>query len=117
MKDRIREIRKSKHLTQQEFGESLGVSGAAISKIEVGDNIPSGALVKLICSTYHVNYLWLTEGEGPMQEAMNTDDLVDLYMAGESEVTRSIMKAFAKLPDAEWVKLRDLIQKIKNEGR
>lgn len=104
-------------LTQTSFGEPLGLSRGAINNLERGVNTHPEVYLRLICSTYHINYLWLTEGDGPMIEAMNTDDLVDLYMAGESEVTRSIMKAFAKLPDEEWVKLRELIERIKKEGR
>lgn len=110
MNRRFKEMRKALHLTQEEIGSLIGISGSAVSMIESGKNRPTDAALKLICSTYHVNYLWLTEGEGPMLEALDTDALVDKYLAGESEVTKSIMKAFAKLPDSEWQKLRDLIE-------
>lgn len=113
---RIKEVRKQYGVTQGELGKLLGVQNAAISKFETDRVIPSESNIKLICRTYHVNYLWLTEGEGPMMETMTTDALVEKYMAGESPIAISIMKAFAKLPDEEWVKLRDLIDKIKKEG-
>ena len=116
MNERIKLLRKELKLTQAEFGRALGISDAAISKIESGKNTPAINTLKLICATYHVNYLWLTEGEGPMMEVMTTDALVEKYMAGESPVAISIMKAFAKLPDEEWVKLRDIIDKVKREG-
>ena len=44
-------------------------------------------------------------------------DLVDKYMAGESPLAISIMKAFVRLPDEEWSKFRDMIDRIKNEGQ
>ena len=116
MNERIKRVRKELKLTQAEFGKSLGISDAAVSKIESGINTPAENTIKLICATYHVNYLWLTEGEGPMMETMTTDALVEKYMAGESPIAISIMKAFAKLPDQEWVRLRDLIDRIKKEG-
>lgn len=116
MNERIKLLRKELKLTQAEFGKSLGISDAAISKIESGINMPAENTLKLICATYHVEYLWLTEGIGPMMESMSTDALVEKYMAGESPVAISIMKAFAKLPDEEWVKLRDLIDRVKKEG-
>ena len=103
-------------LTQVELGQTIGVSGAAIARIEAGAYKPTEAAIKLICSTYHVNYLWLTKGEGPMMEALDTDALVDKYMAGESEWAKSIMKSFAKLPDEEWYKFRDMLETIKKEG-
>lgn len=113
---RIKAIRKEYDVTQDELGKLLGVQNAAISKFETDRVIPSESNIKLICSTYHVNYLWLTEGEGPMMETMTTDALVEKYMAGESPIAISIMKAFAKLPDEEWVRLRNLIDRIKKEG-
>lgn len=116
MNERIKRIRKELKLTQAEFGKSLGISDAAVSKIESGINTPAENTIKLICATYHVNYLWLTEGEGPMMETMTTDAIVEKYMAGESPIAISIMKAFAKLPDEEWVRLRNLIDRIKKEG-
>ena len=117
MNERIKRIRKEQKLTQAEFGKAIGISDAAVSKIESGINTPAENTIKLICATFHVNYLWLTEGDGPMMEVMTRDALVEKYMAGESPVAISIMKAFAKLPDEEWVKLRDIIDRVKKEGQ
>ena len=116
MKERIRDLRKSLKLSQDNFGKKIGISGAAISKIESGVNFPSEATVKLICSTYKVNYLWLTEGRGEMMLDLSLEHLVDKYMAGESPLAVSIMKAFVRLPDEEWTKFRDMIDRIKKEG-
>ena len=113
---RIKAIRKQYGLTQEELGNLLGVQNAAISKMETDRSIPTDASIKLICATYHVNYLWLTQGEGPMMEELDTDALVDKYMAGESEWAKSVMKSFARLPDAEWIRFRDMIEQIKKEG-
>lgn len=113
---RIKIVRKNFNLTQEELGKLLGVQNAAISKMETDRVVPTDASIKLICATYHVNYLWLTQGVGEMLEKIDTDALVDKYMAGESEWAKSVMKSFAKLPDEEWYKFRDLIEKIKKEG-
>lgn len=114
--ERIKLVRKENKLTQVMLGEVIGISGAGVGKIETNVSQPTEAAIKLICATYHVEYLWLTEGVGPMMESMTTDALVEKYMAGESPVAISIMKAFAKLPDEEWIKLRDLIDRVKREG-
>ena len=114
--ERIKLVRKNAKQTQVQLGELLGITGAGVGKIETNVSRPTDAAIKLICKTFHVNYVWLTEGEGPMMEEMDTDALVDKYMAGESEFARSIMKSFAKLPDEEWYRLRDLIERIKKEG-
>lgn len=117
MNERIRQIRKQFGMSQDSFAVSIGVSGAAVSKIESGVNSPSEQTIKLICQTYHVNYLWLTEGRGDMLERETPAEMVERLMAGESPLAISIMKAFAELPDAEWARLRDLINRIKETGR
>lgn len=116
MNERIKQVRKQLGLSQGEFGAALGITFTAVSKIELGINTPSEQTLKLICSTYHINYLWLTEGDGPMMQALNRAELVEQAMAGESPLAISIMKAFAELPDDEWVRLRDMIDRIKKEG-
>ena len=121
--ERIKEVRTTatgKKMSRDEFAEALGVSNSVVTNWEDADNrlkngIPEYSL-KNICKVFHVNYVWLTTGEGEMLVSMNTDDLVEKYMAGESELTKSIMKAFAKLPDEEWVRLVNMINKIKKEG-
>lgn len=114
--ERIRIVRKDQKLTQVELGQLIGISGAGVGKIETDVSQPTDAAVKLICQTYYVNYIWLTEGRGSMYMPMDTDKLVDKYMPNESEFAKSIMKAFAKLPDEEWVRLRDMIDQIKKEA-
>ena len=114
--ERIREFRKKQHITQVELGKVIGITGSAISQIEANASQPTEAAIKLICSKYHVNYLWLTEGLGDMLEEEDAEAMIERVMAGHSEFAISIMKAFTKLPDEEWYKLRDLIDKIKKEG-
>lgn len=116
MNDRIKDVRKAMNMTQTEFGEKIGLTAAGISKIEAGDRDPSEAVVKLICATYNVDYRWLTTGQGEMFLPMDTDALVDKYLAGESELTKAIMKAFAKLPDEECDKWFEMLKRIKKEG-
>lgn len=114
--ERIRTIRKDQKLTQVELGKLIGITGSAVSQIEADASQPTEAAIRLICSTYNVNYIWLTEGRGSIYMPMDTDKLVDKYMPNESEFAKSIMKAFAKLPDEEWVRLRDMIDQIKKEA-
>lgn len=117
MNERIRQVRKNYKLSQTEFGERIGISDAAVSRLESGDNSPSERTVKLICQTYHVSYLWLTTGEGPMLEPESPEMMVERLMVGESALAISVMKAFAALPLEEWRRLRDMIDQVKGEGQ
>ena len=107
-------------MSQDEFGQRIGLSRSAVANLEDAENrltdgIPESTL-KLICATFHVQYKWLTTGEGDMYERMDADALVDKYMANEPEFSKSIMRACAKMPDEEWERFRDLVERIKKEG-
>ena len=118
MNERIKQIRKEFGLSQVEFGKRIGISDAAVSKIESGKNTPAETTIKLICKEFRISDVWLLRGEGPMKldERPSTDALVDQHMKNESEFAKTIMKAFAKLPDDEWIRLVKLINEI-NELR
>ena len=121
--ERIKYIRLNQtggKMSREAFAEKLGMTAAMIQNIEEADTRLKGGIpdstLKLIAATFNVNYIWLVEGRGDMLMPMGTDELVEKYMPDESEFAKSIMKAFAKLPDEEWEKLRDLIEKIKKEA-
>ncbi len=108
--ERIRQIRKEKKLTQVEFGQLIGISGAGVGKIETDVSRPTDAAVKLICATYHVNYLWLTEGAGPVYEEATGDAFIDRYAPDADEKARALLTELLKLPDSAWYALRDYLQ-------
>jgi transcriptional regulator with XRE-family HTH domain len=119
IKDRIKEIRTtlSPKLSQTEFGEKLGMSRSEIANLEGGRVDPTPAVINLICMTFDIEPLWLKDGIGEMKKAPADDDeLVDRIMAGENEFAKSVMKAFAKLDDSEWEKLRELVDALKKAG-
>lgn len=51
----IKELRKDKKLTQEEFGSILGVSGKAVSKWERGESIPDILTLKNISKTFNLS--------------------------------------------------------------
>ena len=114
--DRVKQLRKELKITQADLGQLIGISGPGVARIESGKSKPTEAALKLICATYHVNYMWLTEGVGDMMEDENIDDMVDRIMANESPLAREIMKLFARLPDDEWRRFMDVVEKVKKNG-
>lgn len=82
MNNRIREVREHFKLTQTEFGERLGVSRDVIGNIEYNrlkNPKQKEPIIKLICSTFGVNELWLRSGEGEMLQAMTEDEELAAY--------------------------------------
>lgn len=114
--ERVKQLRKELGLTQVQLGNLIGIAGGSVAKIEANASNITEAAIKLICATYKVNYEWLTEGRGDMFQAESLEDLVDRLMAGQSPMAISLMKMFVHLPDEEWVKFRDMCDRIKKEG-
>ena len=66
MSERIKLLRKTLKLTQQEFADKLNIKRGAVANYEVGRNQPIDAVISLICKTYNVNEDWLRHGKGEM---------------------------------------------------
>lgn len=69
MKERFLKVRKDNRLSQADFGNKIGVTGAAISRIESGDREPSDVVIKAICREFGIRREWLEFGHEPMKAA------------------------------------------------
>ena len=91
---RIKDVRNSLGLTLEKFGEKLGVTKTAISRLEKGERSLTEQMTKSICREFSVDYMWLTTGEGEM--FVETDDdffeRIDRIMAGENETRKNMIK-------------------------
>lgn len=109
MHDRVKKIRKSLNLSQEAFGEVLGVTKTAICGIEAGRRGLTEQMAKAICREFNVNYDWLKDGKGEMFDSVpetmvdelsqeyNLDDLDKRIILGYlqlSEVDRSAIKRY-----------------------
>lgn len=65
MNNRIRTLRKSLGMTQEDFGEQLGVTKLTVLRWERDNKVPEPSL-RLICRVFQVNKRWLETGEGEM---------------------------------------------------
>ena len=107
MKDRIREIRKQHNLTQEEFGNMLGVSRIAITTYETGRVVPDKSVRILICTMFNVNETWLETGEGvPYKEGLipalvhALRQMPDIQALLEQKLPHVSDESFRKLNDA-----------------
>lgn len=117
--ERIKYIRLNaagKKLSQDDFGQSLGLSRGVIANLEDAENrLPNGipdSTIKLICATYHVSYKWLTEGVGPMFEAASGDALIDRYAPDAEEHLKAALRVMSALPEESLVALRDYVDDL-----
>jgi transcriptional regulator with XRE-family HTH domain len=63
---RVKQIRKTLKLTQNNFSKSLSVSIGLIACIETERRAVNDRTIKLICDSFNVNPQWLRSGEGDM---------------------------------------------------
>ena len=60
---RIREVRSEQNLNQADFAKAIGSSRDTIARTEVGAQTPQERVLRQICKTFEVNYMWLLTGE------------------------------------------------------
>lgn len=78
---RLKLIRREKHLTQEGMGKVLGVSKQAVANIEGGYNNPSIDFIGKLIQNFSVNANWFITGEGEMFNAPKYEDVKDEILA------------------------------------
>ena len=74
MKDRIKRIIESQHMTQQEFAENIKIAPATLSSIFTGRTAPSLKIVDAIKSRFpDISTDWLLFGRGAMTDYRNSE--------------------------------------------
>lgn len=112
MKERLKQLRKALDLTQTEFGERIGASRDAIAAYERGVSVKE-PIIKLICNTYNVDYLWLTQGEGDMFDDIPESILDTICLTYNLNAHwKNILKNFLELSESERNQIELYIKKI-----
>lgn len=102
MNNRIRKIRKSLGMTQEEFSNALGLSRNFISQIESGTKNPSNRTKNDICRLFSVSEKWLETGNGDMyiipieEEALIISELIEKD-SPVYDLVKSIIKIYKDL--------------------
>ncbi|WP_455030557.1 helix-turn-helix domain-containing protein [Oribacterium sp.] len=116
IKDRIKELRKAKGLTQLEFADKLKISRSNIASYETGKNELSSAVISLICKTFSVSEVWLRTGEGEMFSENSREEQISAFMgdtlaAEPEDFKKRFVSMLASLNLEEW----KLLEKIAKE--
>lgn len=112
--ERIKHIRKEElKLTQDAFGNSLGVSRDVVNNWERGRVDIKDYVLKLICKTFRVSYAWLSEEAGePFVSVPDIilDDVAEEY--GLDEEDRLLMEEYAKLPPEVRAAIKQMLKNV-----
>lgn len=116
--ERIHTLRKALGLTMEEFGKKIGMSKSSVSGIENEKNGASERTIRLICSTWGVDYYWLTRGEGEMF-LDSTDYIIDELAAEKhwDSETVDIMKKMFALPEDKFNLVMQLIESMSEKDK
>ncbi|MBE6012119.1 MAG: helix-turn-helix transcriptional regulator [Lachnospiraceae bacterium] len=113
MHERLKLIRKKLGLTQEEFGNRIGVKRNTIATYEIGRNEPIDAIIFSICRIFSVNENWLRTGQGNMF-ITKPNDIIDSLVQeyGFGNVEKAILTEYIALDDDGKKTLMNFIVKI-----
>ena len=117
MHERIKELRKNLNLTQDEFGERLGVVKSSISNIEKGRHSITDQMIKLMVKEFGVSENWLRTGEGEMLPDFSRADAIakladDIMTEVPDSFKSRLVTALAQMSDEQWKLLEDFTYKV-----
>ena len=116
MKDRIKQIRKTHDLTQQEFAKRLGVSRSGIASYESGEREPISAVIALICREFGISEEWLRNGTGQMQASVSRENeiasLMRSSLRGSEEFKEAVIQAVKTRSESELEVLEKMLWDI-----
>ena len=114
--DRIKQRRKDLKLTQRQLGKLVGVTGSAISQMELGQTqhlLAKHALA--LAKTLNVSVEWLLTGEGQAQGVSEPRQGYGIDRLG-SELTTKIMLLVFELLDRYKIDLpNDIVENVVEE--
>ena len=113
MNERLKKLRKTLDMTQQEFADRIGTKRNTIAKYETDTNVPSAAVISLICREFNVNEEWLREGKGEMFIQMTRDEEIAAFVAKalrteEDSFKKRFIAMLSALDESDWESLEKI---------
>lgn len=119
--ERVKLIRTRADLSQEEFGNRLGMGRGAVYNVEKRVVEPKETFLKLICTTYGVAYEWLISGTGDMYPPKSDEEelakLLEKLLSGDADPrirksAKVIIEMLTDLPEEAIEKFGDFAEKI-----
>lgn len=113
--ERIKIVRtlQDPKMSQDAFGAKIGITGAAVSRLESGGRNITDQVIVAVCREFRVREQWLRDGVEPMfQKVMQDDDLTEIFAeikVSDDELIKSIMRTYWRLTETEKAAIRKMI--------
>lgn len=119
MKARIKEVRTTLGLSQEEFAARLDLSRNFISLVEQGERQISDRTFNAICDKFGVNEDWLRNGTGEMLERKGRNDVISDFLGDllhdQPDFRHRLISALATMTVDEWALLERKIREISGD--
>lgn len=119
--DRIKDVRKSLRLTQEKFGEKIGVKKNTISQIESGVNSVTDQMRLAVCREFRVSEYWLRTGDGDMFVERDDDEDITRFMGDvlscQPDFRRRLLTVLAHMTPEELAILEAKIKELADDGQ
>lgn len=118
MNERLKAIRKALSLSQESFGKRLGVTGTAISRIEIGNRSVTEQMVLAICREFNVREEYLRNNDGEMFLDFTEDEFSKAAATLSNDAfIRSLIIEYCKLDEDSKKLFRDFIHRLSDNMR
>lgn len=91
-KDRLKEIRTQRGITQRELGRAIGVSHASVAMYETGKRTPEVETLEAICDFFNVSMDYMRGKENLSLRLLNGTEMIiiDRYRQAPENIQRAI---------------------------
>lgn len=113
LKGRLYAIRKDKKLSQEEFGNRIGISRSAICNYESGIRPVSNQVILAVCREFNVDELWMRNGVGnpyKLKKAGVIEQLIQEYKCTKFE--GDFLKTYFQMDENERIKFVECIYRL-----
>lgn len=122
MKERLRKLRKTLDLTQQEFADRIGSARDNIAGYETGRRNPSVAVISLICTKFNVNEEWLRTGNGEMFIELTRDEQIERFVGDtlkseDDSFKKKFISMLAALDESDWEVLQKMVELLQQNKK
>lgn len=119
--DRIKSVRISENLSQEEFGKRLNLSRSIISCYEKGLREITERSIKDIVREFNIDENWIYTGEGDMYHKMTEDEefayMIGALLVDDEEDKRKFIRLMLDLDESYWPIVTELIEGIKKRDK
>lgn len=121
MNTRLKRIRKSLGLSQEKFGEKIGLKKNSLSQLENGVNTITDRIINDVCREFYISPEWLRYGTGEMH--IQSNDKLSMYVSeitdGDDDFIKDLIEVYMELDQSSKDALKEIAYKMadKRNGR